>query len=448
LIPSLMLLLATPSYPKPLLVLDPSLARTGVIPCQEEGLVSCVLAQVDISAFDDNVLLLPNGVELARKNYIQESGDRSGMVEEVTSIAYSTRGVEAIFSYRNNRVMGNIKYDNGTDFSLEPCSNFTGCHVWKEDEKVEILMKKDGRSVSNRELGTKVALTEKMKKLVQKGKADDTTVVEFSIRFYYTKEFVKATSDVTLFFNQVLAVTNQGFRNSKIPVKAKIFCIEATTLTDQAEADDLRKNFEKLKGAGVAGRIALLDTADAAALFVVKTNQAGLGQHRGWDSNNTLTVNVKRHSFTSFVFGHEIGHNFGCEHDPKTEPKNKYYNYGYGSLINPKYLTIMGYPSGKYENVINYYSNPKVLYKGVATGTKTQDNARVIKENRFAMAAVGDESGTCSTATTSTARATTATTTTAAPTTAATSLATTTQITEDGEGEGPSTDDFEVYQNY
>ena len=402
------------------------MARAGVIPCQDDNLVSCVLAQVDVSAFDDNVLLLPNGVELAKQNYIQEPRHRSGIVEEVTSIVYSNRGVEAIFSYRGDRVMGNIKDVNGTDFALEPCNNFIGCHVWKEEEKVKTLTMGD-RSASNRELGTKVALTEKMKKLVQKGKADDTTVVEFSIRFYYTKGFAKATSDVTLFFNQVLAVTNQGFSNSKIPVKAKIFCIEATTLTDQAEADDLRKNFEKLKGSGVAGRRAVLGTADAAALFVVKTNQAGIGQHRGWDSSNSLSVNMKKHSFTAFIFGHEIGHNFGCEHDPKTEPKNKYYSYGYGSLINPKYLTIMGYPSGKYEKVINYYSNPKVLFNGVATGTKTQDNTRVIKENRFAMAAVGDESGTCSTMST----------------TSSTTATTTSLVTEDGEGQ--FTEDFEGY---
>merc|ERR1719228_311294 len=429
LIPSLVLLLTTPAYPKPLLVLDHSLDRAAVVPCQEDGLASCVLAQVDVSAFDDNVLLLPNGVELAKQKYIQQSGDRSGMDEEVTSIAYSTKGVEAIFSYRHDRVMGNIKYDNGTDFALEPCNNFTGCHVWKEDEKVELMMKKDGKGVSNREVGTKVVLTENMKKLVQKGKDDDTTVVEFSIRFYYTKEFAKATSDIRLFFNQVLAVTNQGFNNSKIPVKAKIFCIEATNLTDQAEADDLRKNFEKLTGAGVAGRKALLGTADAAALFVVNTNQAGIGQHRGWDSSNTLTVNMKRHAFTSFVFGHELGHNFRCEHDPKTEPKNKYYKYGYGSLINPKYLTIMAYPSGKYEKAINYYSNPKVLYKGVATGTKTQDNARVIKENRFAFAAVGDESGTCS----------------SMPTTASTTSASTTTTLVTEEWDDQSTDDWEGY---
>ena len=87
----------------------------------------------------------------------------------------------------------------------------------------------------------------------------------------------------------------------------------------------------------------------------------------------------------------------------------------------------MGYPSGKYEKVINYYSNPKVLFNGVATGTKTQDNARVIKENRFAMAAVGDESGTCSTMST----------------TSSTTATTTSLVTEDGEGQ--FTEDFEGY---
>ena len=156
------------------------MGRAGVIPCQDDNLVSCVLAQVDVSAFDDNVLLLPNGVELAKQNYIQEPSGRSGIVDEVTSIAYSNRGVEAIFSYRGDRVMGNIKDVNGTDFALEPCNNFIGCHVWKEEEKVETLTKGD-RSSSNRELGTKVALTEKMKILFKREKLMTPQLLSFQL---------------------------------------------------------------------------------------------------------------------------------------------------------------------------------------------------------------------------------------------------------------------------
>merc|ERR1712142_22923 len=403
----------------------------------EENLLNCVLAKVDVSAFDDEVLLLPNGVELTKTNYIQKPADRSGMADEVTSVTYSAGRGEAIFSYLGDRVMGNIKDENGTDYALEPCNNFPGCHVWKENIDLQSLMKEDRRSsikagsslvASDREK-TPVALSEKMKKLVQKGKADDTTVAEISVKFYYTKEFANATSDLKLFFNQVIATTNQGFRNSKIPVKVKLFCIEASNLTDQKEADTLRVMFENLKGKGLKGWKSVLGSADAAALFVMKTNQAGLGELRGWDSYKPFTMNVKQHTFTSYVFGHELGHNFGCEHNfPTTEPKNIYYSYGYGSLINPKYLSIMAYPSGKYEKVINYYSNPKVSYNGVPTGSKTQNCARVIKENRFAFAAVGDESGTCSSMPTT---ATTTTTTTTATTTTGTIF----EGTEGGEGE-------------
>ena len=37
--------------------------------------------------------------------------------------------------------------------------------------------------------------------------------------------------------------------------------------------------------------------------------------------------------------------------------------------------------------------NKLLYFKGIITGSATEDNARVIRENRFAMAAVGDESG-------------------------------------------------------
>merc|ERR1712142_1310626 len=89
---TLLLLLTSQVYPKILVELHPSLDRNGVIPCQEENLLNCVLAKVDVSAFDDEVLLLPNGVELTKTNYIQKPADRSGMADEVTSVTYSAGG--------------------------------------------------------------------------------------------------------------------------------------------------------------------------------------------------------------------------------------------------------------------------------------------------------------------------------------------------------------------
>ncbi|XP_023343033.1 uncharacterized protein LOC111712609 [Eurytemora carolleeae] len=48
------------------------------------------------------------------------------------------------------------------------------------------------------------------------------------------------------------------------------------------------------------------------------------------------------------------------------------------------------------EKRVNYYSSPLIKYQGYATGTSTADNARTLVENRFAVAAIGDESMSCS----------------------------------------------------
>ena len=68
------------------------------------------------------------------------------------------------------------------------------------------------------------------------------------------------------------------------------------------------------------------------------------------------------------------------------QPDPKFYPYGMGKYfkVNGKgYGTILSYPRQGYEWV-NYYSGPDVEYKqtGQMTGTATEDNARVIRENR------------------------------------------------------------------
>ena len=50
-----------------------------------------------------------------------------------------------------------------------------------------------------------------------------------------------------------------------------------------------------------------------------------------------------------------------------------------------------------YHKEVNNYSNPQVKFKNVPTGVEGKaDAARMIRENRFAIAAVGDESEKCS----------------------------------------------------
>ena len=60
------------------------------------------------------------------------------------------------------------------------------------------------------------------------------------------------------------------------------------------------------------------------------------------------------------------------------------------------YRTILAYPAPNHHNRVNYYSGPGVMFGGLPTGdSQVRDNARVIRENRQAMAQFGDESETC-----------------------------------------------------
>jgi len=110
----------------------------------------------------------------------------------------------------------------------------------------------------------------------------------------------------------------------------------------------------------------------------------------------------------SFTVAHEIGHIFGAAHNP-ANARNLAYPFGTGHLIQSKkkrkkgqgnnnstgYRSIMAYNHGQnYPIRVNYFSSPDIILKesGTPTGTETSNNRRVLLMNRFAIAAIGDES--------------------------------------------------------
>merc|ERR1711892_780091 len=403
--PLLLLFLAAPSFQKELLQLGQEVTGSDINPCKGDDVLSCVMVDVNLSAFDDDILVLPYGVEVTKKNDIQEPASRSGLNDLAKSVAYSGQGCEAVFSFRAGKVIGNVEYEDGSDFVLEPCRKFPGCHVWKEEDTAH-MEEDEGEEVPQEMRADDLIYAAAKSELIQQGMDDATTIVEYSIKYYYTIEFAEATDDIELYFDQVVAETNQGYINSNIPVRVKIFCIEATTLNDEEQSSTLFTKFVYYKGTAEA----LRGSADAAALLFIKTSSCGRGYVDSWDSGRTITIQSKGCALGYYTMGHELAHNFGSTHDREHSSGNSYYSFGHGSYIEPRYRTIMGYYKEGYNTRVNYYSSPTVYYAGTdrTTGSDTEDTARVLRENRFGFAAVGDESGTCSAPTTTTSAPVTA----------------------------------------
>ena len=92
-------------------------------------------------------------------------------------------------------------------------------------------------------------------------------------------------------------------------------------------------------------------------------------------------------------------------HNRETRAQNFVYDYGYGHLIDIGssksklgFRTIMAGEAPGHKRKINFYSNPNVIFNRTGTPTgvlRKSNNARVLIENRFAFADIGDESITC-----------------------------------------------------
>merc|ERR1719357_1577111 len=366
-------------------VSDPEVSTENIAPCQSQGILSCSVVQINFSALDEKSLTLPGECTVTFVDSPQE--DSFFFQDDDGTEATFTRG-------KSNNLIGNVLYSDGRDFTLEPCRAFKGCHVWMEEDETHWV---DEESVPVTEEEMKNATVNNRQAtsaLIQQGKDDSTTVVTYSVMFYYTPEFASITEDIPLFVSQVIAETNQGYINSGIPVRIRSHCIAAATLHDHPHYITMINQFSQYKPINE-----LRNSADAAALLVKKFDSCGIGRLNGFMYGYTTTATQKSCALGYYSFGHELGHNFGAMHDAR-QSSNPNYAWGLGKHIsgpNPGVRTIMAYDYPGHKKRINWWRNPYVTYKGYPTGTSGENNARVLREHRFAFAAIGDERNTCGT---------------------------------------------------
>jgi len=254
---------------------------------------------------------------------------------------YISNEANAILTYNPQELSlhGHIQFSTGESYTIENCKEQG--HIWKQidvnnlvehsiNDITHLTVAVDAPQNQTNQVETDIAL-------------DIETIIEFSVKIYYTREFASATLDMPGFFNQMLAETNQGYINSEIPMRIFIHETEEATIIDQNDSTAMLYAFTFMKSSAKE----LRGSADTAVLLVNSMDACGIGFLNTISTGLTVSVVMKSCAVGYFSFGHEIAHGFGCQHDPQTST-NLIYSDGHGHLIlhgsaSQGYRTILAY---------------------------------------------------------------------------------------------------------
>lgn len=207
--------------------------------------------------------------------------------------------------------------------------------------------------------------------------------------------------------DHMIARANATFLNSRVGLRLRLVRLEPVTYT---EPNNINTDLSRLSGTsdGFLDSLHALRTSVGADLVTLVTettggSAAGLAYlYQGFASSSNGFSVVQRAGCES-TYVHEIGHNFGCEHDrDNTTGDNNgtsLYPYAYGHRFTPagyaQLRTVMAYSPG---DRVPYFSNPDVTYLGAPTGVAVGQplqahNAQVLNNTKAALAALRAAAG-------------------------------------------------------
>lgn len=183
----------------------------------------------------------------------------------------------------------------------------------------------------------------------------------------YDNSAASAVGDIEAFTASLIEQTNESYVRSKIPQKLRLVHTQTVgfsftspgSLGSEPTAVKLRDQYG----------------ADLVSLIQGSLSGCGIGNISG-----PFTLVSRSCALSSKSFAHELGHNMGARHNLEEDGSAGYAHGWYNKAGN--WRTIMSYPiSGCSCPRINNFSNPDVMYNGVATGVAdTRDNARKMRE--------------------------------------------------------------------
>ena len=198
------------------------------------------------------------------------------------------------------------------------------------------------------------------------------------------------------FVNSCIDITNTCYDNSALS-----YNVELAVATQETYAEALNSSVDKVRfhdnGDGFLDNVFDLRTYFDADMCVLITEnlQSGICGEAYTVANSNYTdpfcVVTRGCAVGNLSFPHELGHLYGCRHDPYVDNTNTPYSYGHGYVYLPsRWRTVMAYNNlctatapGTSCTRIPYFSNPSVNYLGNATGVGgANDNKSALEASR------------------------------------------------------------------
>jgi hypothetical protein len=341
---------------------------------------------------------------------------RSKKRDSFTWIGESRDGkAKAILSVKNGIVIGTVRTEEGT-YKLYPENGHT--KIFRKDpsklipfhlDTVEVPIKKrmDTPEPKEKKNTTQQSTTTsdepQEKSLSAQASETISSDTNVSVLVYYTQALEdKYGENTEAIIQSNFDLAKDAYVSSGTETQLQLVFIKKVadgSLLDSADATDLNDLLSKLHSDGLVRYERRIHHADAVTVFTTDASLCGLGYTPDDDENSLVdaytAINIKPANegeayCSDLSFAHELGHNFGCFHDPDHVSSGApMYSYGYGYDIENEFGTIMSYDGPE----ISFFSNPQKSYTNPDTGNTNSigdddsaDNTKMIRVNRPKMA--------------------------------------------------------------